>query len=410
MIRMNSWPRRRADDGSRAAAAVSAAELRLLRDARAEVVARSGWGERFTVYQPRNAAFWVFWVLALGGAWHAATVFGSAARPFASTVVIDGFMLALYAALCWWITHTMDRYSTLPAALAVHAVVWGGLAATFFFAIQANDAVLTLWGKNFGQAFAADWGAGLTAPVTEEFSKGIGLVLLITLASRVIRTTFDAFILGAFIGLGFEVVEDLLYVTQSAGAQFGTDPFRSAFFVLVLRLVTGVAGHLAYSAIFATGLFLLIGSPAQRRRVLPGVGLMLLAMLFHSAWDSVSGILGPFVDWSIVLELGIMAAVGIAVVLVFRFAVRPEKDDMRTVLAPEVATGVITREESDAACSTRHARRRFVRRGVTRQERRARGALLRAVGDLAHAVPDADGTRADRVRHDLERIRGGAAS
>ena len=37
-------------------------------------------------------------------------------------------------------------------------------------------------------------------------------------------------------------------------------------------------------------------------------------------------------------------------------------------------------------------------------------SLLRAVGDLAHAVPDADGTRTDRVQHDLERIRGGAAS
>jgi hypothetical protein len=43
-----------------------------------------------------------------------------------------------------------------------------GGAAMFLFALTANTAMLTIYPKLFGQAFAADWAPALTAPFTEE--------------------------------------------------------------------------------------------------------------------------------------------------------------------------------------------------------------------------------------------------
>ena len=90
-------------------------------------------------------------------------------------------------------------------------------------AANADDAILGLYANTFGQAWALDWGAALSAMFTEEWAKGFGLLLLIGLAPRQVRTAFDGFILGAFIGLGFQIIEDIPYVLTSAGSEFGAN-------------------------------------------------------------------------------------------------------------------------------------------------------------------------------------------
>lgn len=377
-----------------------------LERARQAVFERSGWGMRFVAFQPRNAAFWVFWGLVIAGGWNAVVILQTFAAPFVTAVTVNGLVLVLYVALFWWVTRAMDRYSTLPLGLVVHAFVWGATAATFFMAISANDAILSLYGKTFGQRWAADWGAGLTAPITEEVSKGIGLVLLIVLAPRIVRTTFDAFILGAFLGLGFQVVEDLLYIAQTAAVNFGTQPFIAAFETLVVRTTSGVAGHIAYSAIFATGLFLVAGSPVQRRRVGPGILLMVTAMALHFIWDDLSALSAPFPSLSAVFLVLGTAIVIVIVFRVFRFAVKPEQDDLRTVLAPEVAAGLITADEVDAVVGSRRTRRRYVKAANGRSERRRRRTLLTAILDLAQALPHGDEPEHIAfTRHEIARLR-----
>lgn len=373
--------------------------------AKAAAIERSGWGLRFDAFQPRNAAFWVFWVLVLAGAWTAFGQSRTVAAPIAPTIAVGGFVLALYGALFWWVTRTMDRYSTLPAALVVHAFVWGGFAAPFFFALPANDAIIDLYGKVFGQSWVASWAPGLTAPFTEELAKGIGLVLLITLARRIVRTAFDAFILGAFLGLGFQVLEDLLYVAQTAGGDFGTDPWGAGLRILVLRMTTGAVGHIAYSAIFATGLLLLIGTPAQPRRIGRGILLVLTAMVLHGLFDSVGGFAGPHAGLVFPILLLVTAIALVCVLLVFHATVRNERDDMRAVLAPEVASGVLAPDELDAVSGDGRARRRFVAAGG-RRRRGLRRALLQAVRELADdAVRPDRAAELEHARAEVARIR-----
>lgn len=109
-------------------------------------------------------------------------------------------------------------------------------------AAHANDAIIALYAKIFGQSWAADRGAGLAAPFTEETAKGIGLLLLITMAPRFVRTAFDGFILGAFIGLGFQLFEDAVYGLNSAGSQFGANQIDAAMTTIAL-MATAMLRH-----------------------------------------------------------------------------------------------------------------------------------------------------------------------
>ena len=159
-------------------------------------------------------------------------------------------------------------------------------------AANANDAMLALYSKNFGQVWALNWGAGLAAPFTEEFAKGAGLLLLIALAQRHVRTAFDGFILGAFIGLGFQIVEDITYAMTSAGTQFGANQIGASVGTIILRMLTGVAAHILYSAIFCAGVVYLVGRPAEPRKIGRGLVLIAIPMLLHGTWDSVAAIAG----------------------------------------------------------------------------------------------------------------------
>ena len=183
----------------------------------------SGWGRRFTFYQPRNFAFWGYLALVGTGIFLSAAKLAHDFNAYGEAIVLAVTSFAIYAALFWWFTQRIDHYGKLPAKLMVVAFLWGGFAATFTMAANANTAILALYAKGFGQSWALSWGAGLAAPLTEETAKGSGLLLLIALAPRLVRTAFDGFILGAFIGLGFQIIEDIVYAMTSAGSQFGAD-------------------------------------------------------------------------------------------------------------------------------------------------------------------------------------------
>ncbi|WP_308198199.1 PrsW family glutamic-type intramembrane protease [Rhodococcus sp. ARC_M6] len=220
-----------------------------LSTAQLAAIHNSGWGRSFTFYQPRSAAFWVYLMLVVSGAFKLFSMLSASAPAYADAITLSVVLFAVYGAIFWWFTHHMDRYSRQPVKLIVVAFLWGSFAATWAMAANANDAIISLYAKIFGQAWASDWGPGLTAPFTEEIAKGIGLLLLIALASRFVRTAFDGFILGAFIGLGFQIFEDILYALNSAASQFGADPVGAAMSTIVLRMVFGVAAHAPGSSI-----------------------------------------------------------------------------------------------------------------------------------------------------------------
>ncbi|MFC8043308.1 PrsW family intramembrane metalloprotease [Nocardia sp. NPDC057353] len=378
--------------------------------ARFLAIEQSGWGRSFTLYQPRNLAFWVYALLTTSGALLFASRIGQSYGAYSRAILVTAAVFAVYGAVFWWFTQHIDRYARQPTKILVAAFCWGGFAATWAMASYANTALISIYGKLFGHAWAQDWGAGLAAPFTEETAKGFGLLLLIALAPRLVRTAFDGFILGAFLGLGFEIVEDIAYGMNAGAAQFGANQVEASLSTVVLRVATGATGHLLYTALFCAGLVYLLGRPAEPRRIGRGLLLIGTAMLLHGLWDSMANFIGDSNAAAFGLIAGVMAVALAIAVRVFALTVPREREFLADILAPEVASGVIRSEEALAACGNGRTRRAFRRAGTDRAARRRRAHVLDAVHDLADALAAERGVQTPRVefaRAEVARLRDG---
>ena len=255
------------------------------RQAQLAAIEDSGVAEPFHLLQLRNPAFWVYAWGTLAGIIGTIRFYEPGVGNYGGALVGGVIAFAIYTVPWLLFLHWMDRYTPLRPGLLAAGALWGGFAATMFLALTVNNAMLSLYGKWFGTAWAADWAAGGTAPITEETAKVIGFVLLLGLAPKLIRSAYDAFILGAFIGIGFEVTEDVLYVFNGAGKHFASNQIADSIQVIALRSASGLVSHAAFSALVCCGLFWILGRDPRGRHVVKGLLLIVVGMALHGSWD-----------------------------------------------------------------------------------------------------------------------------
>jgi protease PrsW len=329
-----------------------------LAEERRQAIEQSGWGEDFHLVQPHNLAFWVYSLLVLAGAYVVSGQISIAAAAYSGALISGVIVFGLLAVAYLWFIHYEDRYTTVPRGLAVAGFVWGAVAAIGAFALLGNDAVISLYAKTLGANFAFDWGAAVTAPVNEELAKGAGILLLITLAPQLIRSPFDGLILGAFVGLGFQISEDISYSFIGAADDFGD--VGAAWSTIVVRALASIPSHWMYTAIFGAGLVWFLGRPDVSARRALGLGLMLLAMLMHGLWDASAAIGGESIfGW--IVPLTVAAVLIMVFVWIYRTTQPLEREWMRELMAPEVTIGVVTPAELDALAGTRSTLRGYIR-------------------------------------------------
>lgn len=371
----------------------------------------SGWGERFRLFQPRNAMFWLFaWAL-VTGVFHSLDFYRQDVANYGGVLVGGGIAFAIYCAVWLAFLGATNRYTPESPKLLATGFGWGAIVATGTLALSANDALLPLYAKWFGQSWASDWAAGFTAPITEEFAKSLGLLVLFGLAPRLIRSAYDAFVVGAFIGLGFQIWENVLYVYQGAQADFGANQAATAFQVIVVRSISGVASHALFSAVFCTGLFWVLGWGAERRHVAKGLGLMFLAMIGHFTWDDAGALgakifgadvgAGPLMPLLIILDIAL-------VLWVARLASDNEHTWMHDLLAPEIDRGTLTADEVAALANSRRKQRKYVKTLHGHHDRTTARHVLQAAHDLAEQIARDHGDETPEVAHaraEIERVR-----
>lgn len=375
-------------------------------DGRSEARALSGWAYPVLLWQPRNPAYWLYaWFLLNGAFLYVKGLMQYTVAP--GTIAIAVFLQALFALPFVWFFTRADRYEREPAKLALLGFLWGGLVSTWMMAAPANPAVISIYAKLFGVGFAQAWGPALTAPFTEEIAKLTGVVVCILLARQHVRSAYDGMILGMFVGLGFQVFENVQYMVSAVQTSFNSDPIRDLMTLFVVRSVSGFAGHWLFTALTGAGLGYLLGATDRPMGYRVGVFLLFLvfSMLCHGVFDA-AGALGPAAP---ILASSAMVIGG---VVAWQFAGRRVRTWMRELLGGEVANGTITAQELGILASPQRARRRYLKRikkeAGSRAAKKA-GWILDGAIELADAIAvtdDPDSPQVEAARAEVARLRG----
>jgi len=329
-------------------------------------------------FQVREPAFWVFVALLLIGAATTLRTLADLSTVSRSGWALAWLLLTLYALPVVVLVYRLDLYEREPVSLAAAAFAWGALGATGL-AIDAagwNDAIVRLAGPG-----AADlWIPSVLTPSVEEILKGVGVVLIALIAADEFDDMMDGFVYGALVGLGFAVVEDVVYFM----AVFGGTPAGVLQGFALRVLASGLYGHVLYTSLVGMGIGYAVttrGSASRARRLAVAAGLCAVAVGAHIAWnlpalnpdlpDGVAGaVLAPLV--LAVKGVPLLVFVGLTVGM----AHRQERRWLDGALAAEIDPEVVSREELERLRDT-GARRRAIRTMRARAGRRAATLLQR---------------------------------
>ena len=347
------------------------------------------------------------------------------------TILVDFFSVAalavglavaptlIYAVLLWW----LDRYEKEPLPLLLMAFLWGAVPAILLALVLEFGTGLSLEQLVVTDRTLQITEASLVAPIVEEAVKAIILVVLFLAYKREFDNVLDGVIYGAMVGLGFALVENVLYFIFTAYEDIpaGSAPDLTSMFNLwIFRAGLFGLNHSMFTAFTGAALgFARSVKYGWQRGLLAGLGLG-TAMIFHavhntlatgvsflSADESNSGLvlgacLGIVVsDWG-----GLLLILVVAIVSSIR-----EAQVIRDTLSEEVALGRFTPDEYATLVS---GRRRWNARwkvlfssGFVRW--RQVGRFFDLATELAfrkHRMDDGDPIQRTLSARDVARLRG----
>jgi RsiW-degrading membrane proteinase PrsW (M82 family) len=249
------------------------------------VIARDGVArlQHRSVFQPSEPAFWVFAAFVAYGSVRLAIALLDLSGIASSGWALAWALVALYALPAFVLIYELDLYEREPVSMMLGAFAWGAFAATALALDAAGwNEVLALAG---GADAAARWGPVLVAPLIEEFVKAAGLVLLALIARDEIDDVMDGFVYGAICGLGFAVIEDVVYFVAAFGGSVGD--IAEGFAARVLA--SGLYGHVLYTGLVGMGIGYVVTRReelALGRRLAVAAGLSALGVTGHALWNS----------------------------------------------------------------------------------------------------------------------------
>jgi RsiW-degrading membrane proteinase PrsW (M82 family) len=289
------------------------------------------------------------------------TVLITTAHSFGVFLVSVGLavlMVPIYAS----VIIALDRHDHKPAWLLGGAFLWGAVIATGF-ALLGNDLNGSLFKAIFGPNWASLLTASLSAPFVEETSKGLALLLIFLFVRSEFNDVVDGIVLGALVGLGFAMTENVLYI-ERAYVQHG---LLAASLLWFVRVILGGFGHALYTGATGAGLGLAEETDNPRVRVLAPILGWFCAMLLHFLWNTTQGFVGAVLQPSAAVALFVLLPFetlvltlpGVAtLVAIGIFAWRRETRVVTEQLRDEVQNGVITPGEYAVLANDRERTRR----------------------------------------------------
>lgn len=251
------------------------------------VVRPARGGDRVTALG-RLPAFWVVLVLLLAGAVRMTQLTGRffVAYPVAAGTAV--LLFALFAVPFWLFLSELDFLEREPTELLVLALAWGALVATAV-SIPGSAALENLMAKLGSPHLAADWGAALAGPTVEETVKTLGVVAIVLIARPQVNSVLDGVVYGAMVGLGFQIVEDIVFAIGAVALAGQGDQVQPVVATFLLRgFLSGVWSHTLFGALAGAGIGYLVVQRDRSRPHRVGVALLAVAGAWaaHVLWNS----------------------------------------------------------------------------------------------------------------------------
>jgi protease PrsW len=267
-------------------------------------------------------------------------IIGYATKPAALAIGIlfATLPVPIYVLLILWI----DRYESEPLWMLATAFFWGATFAAFI-AIVINSITLRLFTQTYDFYTGRFYALVVSAPIVEEFSKGLVLFALFFWKKDEFDGIIDGIVYAGMVGLGFAMVENFQYYGEAA--KMGSDYLKGTF---ILRGAISPFAHPLFTSMTGIGLGLACQSHSKAiKATMPVLGL-LTAMLLHFFWNRSALSRSFFVVYWLVM-VPIFAGAIIAIV----FALRREGRIVSYHLWHDCQRGLFTPEEYYRLCSVR---------------------------------------------------------
>ncbi len=271
----------------------------------------------------------------------------------------------------------LDRFDPEPPWLIAMCFVWGGAVAILVSAI-VNDLVgMAAFISTGSPDLAMVASAVISAPLIEESTKGIALLILLIGLRRYFDDMLDGIVFAGIIALGFATVENILYYGRGIDEAVQTygvtsDAAYSFLGLFTLRGILSPWAHVLFTAMIGIGCGLARESHSWFVRIVAPIVGWLFAVILHAVWNGM-GILITIA----IIEFGlspVCEAVGLGermiaycgfftlyilfeipiflVFLAFAFwTMRRQRRILDEMLAIDIARGLLTREDLDRTCT-----------------------------------------------------------
>jgi len=185
------------------------------------------------------------------------------------------------------VVRRMDRNHKEPWRLVLVAAAWGAIVATS----------LVVWGETIWEASAQralvpgpglDTSLAFMAGILEELAKGLAVLLLYLVMRNEFDDVVDGIVYGAAVGLGFNFLESISYMTNVYSI-FSAEGFGwvAAGIQWYGRQVLGLFfGHATYTAFIGAGVGIARQLHGRRQKVLAIMAGFIVAIAGHFSWDA----------------------------------------------------------------------------------------------------------------------------
>ncbi|HVC77004.1 MAG TPA: PrsW family intramembrane metalloprotease [Candidatus Micrarchaeaceae archaeon] len=201
---------------------------------------------------------------------------------------------AICAAVCvpttafgLFVVRRLDRNEKEPWRLVLVAFAWGAIVATS----------MVIWGESLWSAIAdrvlvpgpgLDASTAFSAGLLEELAKGVAVLLLFLVMRNEFDDVVDGIVYGAAVGLGFNFLESIAYMTNlySIFSPDGVGGYAAGFQWYSRQVLGLFFGHATYTALTGASIGIARQLHSRRQQVIAVVSGFLLAIAAHFSWDA----------------------------------------------------------------------------------------------------------------------------